>query len=125
PGLKSSGFADGQNVGIEARWPEGRNDKLPALTADLVQRQVTVIVAPTTPSVLAAKAATEVIPIVFFVAGDPVYLGLFTSLRRPPVNFTRATTPTLEVRPQGLQFFHDIVPPPPSPPPPLLPPPPT
>src|SRR5438309_1353300 len=57
-GLKSTGFIDGQNVAVEYRWAEGRNDKLPTVTADLVRRQVTVIVAPTTPSVLAAKAAT-------------------------------------------------------------------
>src|SRR5438874_2725980 len=66
-GLKSTGFIEGQNVAVEYRWAEGNNDRLPALTADLVHRKVGVIVAPTTPSVLAAKAATEKIPIVFFV----------------------------------------------------------
>jgi ABC-type uncharacterized transport system substrate-binding protein len=102
-GLKSTGFIEGQNTTIEYRWAGGRNDKLPALTADLVHRQVNVIVAPTTPSVLAAKAATETIPIVFFVAGDPVDLGLVASLRRPGGNLTGATTLTLEVGPKWLQ----------------------
>jgi len=109
-GLKSTGFIEGQIVAIEYRWAEGRNDNLPALTTDLVHRQVAVIVAPTTPSVLAAKAATETIPIVFFVAGDPVDLGLVASLGRPSGNLTGATTLTLEVGPKWLQLLHEMVP---------------
>ena len=109
-GLKATGFTDGQNVAIEYRWAEGHNDKLPALTADLVARQVAVIVAPTTPSVLAAKAATKTIPIVFFTAGGPVDLGLVTSLSRPDSNLTGATTLTLEVGPKWLQLMHEMVP---------------
>src|SRR5262245_40330356 len=69
-GLKSTGFTESQNVAIEYRWAAGRNGRLPELTADLVRRQVALIVAPTTPSVLVAKAATKTIPIVFFTAGD-------------------------------------------------------
>jgi putative ABC transport system substrate-binding protein len=109
-GLRATGFIDGQNVAIAYRWTEGRNDKLPALAADAVHGQVALIVAPTTPSVLAAKAATSTIPIVFFTAGDPVDLGLVTSLRRPDSNLTGATTLTLEVAPKWLQFLHEMVP---------------
>jgi putative ABC transport system substrate-binding protein len=109
-GLKATGFIEGQNVAIEYRWTEGRNDKLPALTADLVSRQVTVIVAPTTPSALAAKAATKTIPTVFFTAGDPIDLGLVTSLSRPDSNLTGATTLTLEVGQKWVQLLHEIVP---------------
>jgi putative tryptophan/tyrosine transport system substrate-binding protein len=105
-GLKATGFTDGQNVAIEYRWAEGHNDKLPALTADLVARQVAVIVAPTTPSAL----ATKTIPIVFFTAGDPVDLGLVASLSRPDSNLTGATTLTLEVGPKWLQLMHEMVP---------------
>src|SRR5262249_19333230 len=88
----------------------GPNDKLPALTTDLVHRQVAGIVAPTTPSVLAAKAATEAIPVVFFVAGDPVDLGLVASLNRPRSNLTGATTLTLEVGPKWLELLQEFVP---------------
>jgi putative ABC transport system substrate-binding protein len=109
-GLKSTGFMEGQNLAVEYRWAGGRNDKLPELTTDLIRRRVAVIVAPTTPSVLAAKAATKTIPIVFFTAGDPIDLGLVTSLRRPDSNLTGATTLTLEVGQKWLQLLHEMVP---------------
>jgi putative ABC transport system substrate-binding protein len=109
-GLKATGFAEGQNVAIEYRWTEGHNDKLPALAGELAARQVAVIVAATTPSVLAAKAATKTIPIVFFTAGDPIDLGLVASLSRPEGNLTGATTLTLEVGPKLLQLMHEMVP---------------
>src|SRR5262249_49068424 len=109
--LPTVGFIGSDSpVAIEYRWAEGRNDKLPEFATDLVRRQVAVIVAPTTPSVLAAKAATKTIPIVFFTAGDPVDLGLVASLSRPDSNLTGATTLTLEVGPKWLQFLHEMVP---------------
>ena len=95
---------------IEYRWDKGRNDNLPALTADLVDRHVAVIVATTTPSALAAKAATNTIPIVFFTAGDPIELGLVASLSLPDRNLTGATTLILEVGPKWLQLLHETVP---------------
>jgi putative tryptophan/tyrosine transport system substrate-binding protein len=109
-GLRATGFVEGQNVLVEYRWDKGRNDTLPALTADLVDRHVAVIVATTTPSALAAKAATNTIPIVFFTAGDPVELGLVASLSVPDRNLTGATTLTLEVGPKWLQLLHETVP---------------
>jgi putative ABC transport system substrate-binding protein len=108
-GLKERGFVEGQNLAIEFRWAEGHYDRLASMAAELVRRQVSVIVA-NTPANLAAKAATSTIPIVFTTASDPVQIGLVPNLSRPGGNITGVSQLNVEIGPKRLELAHQLMP---------------
>jgi putative ABC transport system substrate-binding protein len=107
-GLGEGGYVEGQNVKIEYVWADEQYDRLPALAADLVRRQVSLILAASTPSALALKPAT--IPIVFAIGGDPERTGLVSSLNRPGGNLTGAAHINVEIAPKRLELLHELLP---------------
>jgi putative tryptophan/tyrosine transport system substrate-binding protein len=108
--LETSGFTVRSNVAIEYRFAEGQDDLLPLLAAELVRRQVTMLVATDRPSAVAAKAATETIPIVFTSGFDPVQLGLVASINRPGGNATGVSLFTTELGPKRLGLLRELLP---------------